>query len=104
MSARWGLHVRWWGRTLYVPNRHEVWPVHDAEVLAAQPGVRHSLVDPHAYTANNITGFLNVTAGAGSVVPDRAAASRAPVGGRSRRHPSGPGGVYRLGSVACHGN
>ncbi|MDO5734944.1 MAG: DUF2071 domain-containing protein [Propionibacteriaceae bacterium] len=34
LSARWGLHVRWWGRTLYVPNRHEAWPVHDAEVLA----------------------------------------------------------------------
>ena len=34
LSARWGLHVRQWGRTLYVPNRHEVWPVHDAEVLA----------------------------------------------------------------------
>jgi UDP-glucuronate 4-epimerase len=32
--------------------------------LAAQPGVRHSLVDPHAYTANNITGFLNVLEGA----------------------------------------
>lgn len=23
VSARWGLHVRWWGRTLYVPNRHK---------------------------------------------------------------------------------
>jgi uncharacterized protein YqjF (DUF2071 family) len=34
LSARWGLHVRWWGRTLYVPNRHEPWPVHDAEALA----------------------------------------------------------------------
>ena len=34
LSARWGLHVRWWGKTLYVPNRHEAWPVHDAEVLA----------------------------------------------------------------------
>jgi len=32
--------------------------------LAAQPGVRHSLVDPHAYTASNITGFLNVLEGA----------------------------------------
>lgn len=31
--------------------------------LAAQPGVRHSLVDPHAYTANNITAFLNVLEG-----------------------------------------
>ncbi len=36
VSARWGLHVRWWGRTLYVPNRHGVWPVHDAEVLALE--------------------------------------------------------------------
>ena len=31
VSARWGLHTRWWGRTLPVPNRHEPWPVHDAE-------------------------------------------------------------------------
>ena len=31
--------------------------------LAAQPGVRHSLTDPHAYTANNITAFLNVLEG-----------------------------------------
>ena len=31
--------------------------------LAAQPGVRHSLVDPHAYTASNVTGFLNVLEG-----------------------------------------
>lgn len=31
--------------------------------LAAQPGVRHSLVDPHAYTTSNITGFLNVLEG-----------------------------------------
>ena len=34
LSARWGLHTRAWGRTLYVPNRHEAWPVHDAEVLS----------------------------------------------------------------------
>ena len=39
VSARWGLHVAWWGRTLYVPNRHEVWPVHDAEVLALEDGL-----------------------------------------------------------------
>jgi len=39
VSARWGLHVRWWGRTLYVPNRHEVWPVHYAEVLALEDGL-----------------------------------------------------------------
>jgi UDP-glucuronate 4-epimerase len=31
--------------------------------LAAQPGVRHSLVDPHAYVDANIVGFLNVLEG-----------------------------------------
>ncbi len=34
LSARWGLHTRRWGRTLFVPNRHERWPVHDAELIA----------------------------------------------------------------------
>jgi UDP-glucuronate 4-epimerase len=31
--------------------------------LAAQPGVRHSLIDPHAYVDANLTGFLNVLEG-----------------------------------------
>ncbi len=31
--------------------------------LAAQPGVRHSLQDPHAYVDANVTGFLNVLEG-----------------------------------------
>ncbi len=39
LSARWGLHVRWWGKTWYVPNRHEVWPVHNAQVLALDDGL-----------------------------------------------------------------
>jgi uncharacterized protein len=39
VSARWGLHVRRWGRTLYVPNRHEAWPLHDAEVLELDDGL-----------------------------------------------------------------
>lgn len=39
VSARWGLHVRWWGRTLYVPNRHEAWPLHHAEVLTLHDGL-----------------------------------------------------------------
>jgi uncharacterized protein YqjF (DUF2071 family) len=43
VSARWGLHVRWWGRTLYVPNEHEAWPVHDAEVLALDDGLMASV-------------------------------------------------------------
>jgi uncharacterized protein YqjF (DUF2071 family) len=42
VSARWGLHVRWWGRTLYIPNRHEVWPLHDAEVLELHDGLMAS--------------------------------------------------------------
>ena len=43
LSARWGLHQRWWGRTLYVPNTHEPWPVHDAEVLALDDGLMASV-------------------------------------------------------------
>ena len=43
LSARWGLHVRWWGRTLYVANEHEPWPVHDAEVLELDDGLRASV-------------------------------------------------------------
>ena len=31
--------------------------------LAAQAGVRYSLVNPHAYIENNITGFLNILEG-----------------------------------------
>jgi UDP-glucuronate 4-epimerase len=31
--------------------------------LAAQAGVRHSLVDPHAYADSNLTGFLNILEG-----------------------------------------
>lgn len=47
LSARWGLHTRWWGRTLYVPNRHEAWPVHDAEVLALEDGLMASVGLPN---------------------------------------------------------
>jgi UDP-glucuronate 4-epimerase len=31
--------------------------------LAAQAGVRHSLVDPHSYVDSNLTGFLNILEG-----------------------------------------
>jgi uncharacterized protein len=43
LSARWGLHVRWWGRTLYVANQHEPWSVHGAEVLELDDGLRASV-------------------------------------------------------------
>ncbi len=43
LTARWGLHVRWWGRTLYVPNRHAAWPLHEAELLALDDGLTASV-------------------------------------------------------------
>jgi uncharacterized protein YqjF (DUF2071 family) len=43
VSARWGLHVRWAGRTRYIPNRHEEWPLRDAEVLALDDELRASV-------------------------------------------------------------
>ncbi|HXV94793.1 MAG TPA: DUF2071 domain-containing protein [Pseudonocardia sp.] len=30
LTARWGLHSHRFGRTLYVPNRHARWPLHEA--------------------------------------------------------------------------
>ena len=35
----------------------------DVVHLAAQAGVRHSLIEPHAYVHGNLTGFLNVLEG-----------------------------------------
>ncbi|MES1212055.1 MAG: DUF2071 domain-containing protein, partial [Leifsonia sp.] len=32
LTARWGLHVHAWGRTLHVPNEHPTWPLHRAEL------------------------------------------------------------------------
>ena len=43
VSARWGLHVRWWGRTLYVPNAHPAWPLRDAELLDLDDGLLGSV-------------------------------------------------------------
>ncbi|GIG30320.1 YqjF family protein [Cellulomonas marina] len=34
LTARWGLHSRLRGRTWWVPNEHDAWPLHAAEVLA----------------------------------------------------------------------
>jgi uncharacterized protein YqjF (DUF2071 family) len=33
LTARWGLHTRRFGRTLYLPNTHEPWPLRRAELL-----------------------------------------------------------------------
>jgi uncharacterized protein len=32
LTARWGLHSRWAGRSLFVPNFHEVWPLRTASL------------------------------------------------------------------------
>lgn len=33
LTARWGLHTRAFGRTLYVPNEHPTWSLQNAELL-----------------------------------------------------------------------
>ncbi|GGP85232.1 YqjF family protein [Saccharothrix coeruleofusca] len=33
LTARWGLHVPWRGRALYLPNEHPPWPLRRAELL-----------------------------------------------------------------------
>jgi uncharacterized protein YqjF (DUF2071 family) len=33
LTARWGLHVRHAGRTLYLPNHHGPWPLHEATLV-----------------------------------------------------------------------
>jgi uncharacterized protein YqjF (DUF2071 family) len=34
LTSRWGLHTRFAGRTRYLTNEHEEWPLHRAEVVA----------------------------------------------------------------------
>ncbi len=33
LTSRWGLHTRVAGRTVWVPNEHGPWPLHEADVL-----------------------------------------------------------------------
>lgn len=39
LTARWGLHLRWHGRTLYLPNEHPRWRLHRAELLDLDDGL-----------------------------------------------------------------
>jgi uncharacterized protein len=39
LTARWGLHQRWAGRTLYTPNEHEPWTLHRADLLELGDGL-----------------------------------------------------------------
>ncbi len=34
LTSRWGLHSSWLGRTLWTPNFHEPWPLHEARFIS----------------------------------------------------------------------
>lgn len=36
LTARWGMHVPWYGGTRYLPNEHPPWPLHRAELLECE--------------------------------------------------------------------
>ncbi|HEX3580275.1 MAG TPA: NAD-dependent epimerase [Thermoanaerobaculia bacterium] len=56
--------------------------------LAAQAGVRYSLINPHAYTESNIRGFLNILEGARAIGVDHLVyASSSSVYGANTRQP-----------------
>ncbi|HET8772645.1 MAG TPA: NAD-dependent epimerase [Thermoanaerobaculia bacterium] len=56
--------------------------------LAAQAGVRYSLVNPHAYTESNVTGFLNILEGCRAVgTAHLVYASSSSVYGSNKRQP-----------------
>ncbi|MDQ1731070.1 MAG: uncharacterized protein QOK10_1229 [Pseudonocardiales bacterium] len=51
LTARWGLHTRVAGRTVWVPNEHPAWSLRSAEVLELDDGLVRSCgieVDPGA--------------------------------------------------------
>jgi uncharacterized protein YqjF (DUF2071 family) len=39
LTARWGLHTRRFGRTFFLPNTHESWPLVSAELLELDDGL-----------------------------------------------------------------
>jgi len=66
LTARWGLHTRWLGRTIYLPNTHEAWPLREAallhlddDLLAASglPGVADRAPDSVLFSAGVRTQF-----------------------------------------------
>jgi uncharacterized protein YqjF (DUF2071 family) len=66
LTARWGLHSRWGGRTLYTPNEHGPWPLRraalqhlDDELVAAAglPGITTREPDSVLWSAGVRTVF-----------------------------------------------
>ena len=39
LTARWGLHSRWYGATAYIPIAHRAWPLRSALLLDLDPGL-----------------------------------------------------------------
>ena len=39
LTARWGLHSRWYGATTYVPITHRPWPLRSAELVSLDDGL-----------------------------------------------------------------
>lgn len=39
LTARWGMHTAFFGRSLYLPNSHPRWPLHRAELLRCDEGL-----------------------------------------------------------------
>jgi uncharacterized protein YqjF (DUF2071 family) len=66
LTARWGMHTRILGRTRFVPNEHESWPLQRAELVslddgllaaAGLPGVADRPPDSVLYSAGVTTRF-----------------------------------------------
>lgn len=66
VTARFGLHTRWLGRTLWIPNHHEPWPLRHAELTelddtlvsaAGLPGLLHRAPDSVLHSDGTRTTF-----------------------------------------------
>ena len=54
LTARWGLHTRWYGRTVYLPNAHAPWPLQSAELLDLQEDPVDGLVARAGFDAQGV--------------------------------------------------
>jgi uncharacterized protein YqjF (DUF2071 family) len=77
LTARWGLHTRWYGRTIYLPNVHERWPLHRAELVDLDDPVDGGLLDAAGFRAAGTpastlyAGRVRVEFGPATVVDER---------------------------------
>ena len=50
LTARWGLHTSWYGRSMYLPNVHAAWPLHQAECVDLVEDPRDGLLARAGFT------------------------------------------------------